>query len=170
MVGEFSNPPSCAPNPKHSPLYIGSKEDHIHFDFVRRITSTHPFSWVSAPILTFLLRPTSIFFVGGFDNSPDWEKVDGPILSVGFLTVAWFCFLQYMSCSFSVIVCALVFHDVYFWFEWNSVWTMRQRISFYRYIWLCLYDLCSILYVGLFLTWRASIWFVVGAAACGKVK
>ena len=43
------------------------------------------------------------------------------------------------------------------------------RLSVYMNILICLYD---IIYVGLIPphAWMASIWFVVGAAVCGKVK
>ena len=72
-----------------------------------------------------------------------------------------------------MIGCALVFRDVIFDLDEDerrlNDATAYFVLSVYMNILICLYD---IIYVGLIPphAWMASIWFVVGAAVCGKVK
>ena len=130
MVGEFSNPPCCAPNPKHSPLVKGGlhplwhcEEDNIHSP--------------TTLVLKHLPSPSE----SGEDSTtaPIGKKVDPLVCVWGWLTIAWFLLLHYMSDWFSEIVCALVSSDVYV-FDFRGkrgVWTMRLRIPFigiYEYI------------------------------------
>ena len=137
MVGEFSNPPSCAPNPKHSPLVKGGlhplwhcEEDHIHSPNNILLEYPHQYSLFNLPSPSesgedSTTAPIGKKWIGRFESWVCWRLLD---------------FNFHITCladsrkSF-VHLFSVMFEFLIFVATWG-VWTMRLRIPFYRYIWI----------------------------------